>query len=201
MPNQLLDAFDLWEYLVKQLGDILLDGGLVSQEQLGVAVVEQARLGRSLGRVLVDQGVLTEGQLVAALAAQIGMRFVDLGEIQVDGSALARVPGHVARRHTAIPIGYEDGKLLVAMADPANVFAIDDLKQVAGAGRGAPGCRRVGRPGAGVRAAAGPAACPSWSGSAPGRGTRARGRRPAGRRSMAYPGRSGRPRGTAGTAR
>jgi type IV pilus assembly protein PilB len=62
------------------------------------------------------------------------MRFVDLSEIQVDGSALGRVPGHVARRHTAIPIGFEDGKLVVAMADPANVFAIDDIKSVAGAG-------------------------------------------------------------------
>jgi type IV pilus assembly protein PilB len=121
---------------VKQLGDILLEGGLVSAEQLSVAVEEQHRLGRSLGRVLVDSGVLTEGQLVAALAAQIGMRFVDLGEVQIDGSALARVPGHVARRHSAIPIGYEDGKLLVAMADPANVFAIDDLKHVAGGGNG-----------------------------------------------------------------
>ena len=121
---------------MKQLGDILLEGGLVTTDQLTVAVGEQTRLGRSLGRVLVDQGVLTEGQLVAALAAQIGMRFVDLSDVQVDGSALARVPGHVARRHTAIPIGYEDGRLLVAMADPANVFAIDELKQVAGGANG-----------------------------------------------------------------
>jgi type IV pilus assembly protein PilB len=119
---------------VKQLGDILLEGGLVTREQLDVAVVEQNKLGRSLGRVLVEQGVLTEAQLVGSLAAQIGMRFVDLGDIQVDGSALARVPGHVARRHTAIPIGYEDGKLVVAMADPANVFAIDDIRSVAGNG-------------------------------------------------------------------
>jgi type IV pilus assembly protein PilB len=116
---------------VKQLGDILLAGGLVTQDQLDAAVGEQARLGRSLGRVLVDQGVLTESQLVAALAAQIGMRFVDLADTAVDGSAIARVPGHVARRHTAIPIGFEDGKLVVAMADPANVFAIDDIKSVA----------------------------------------------------------------------
>jgi type IV pilus assembly protein PilB len=119
---------------VKQLGDILLAGGLVTPDQLTVAIGEQARLGRSLGRVLVDQGVLTESQLVESLAAQIGMRFVDLSDVQVDGSALARVPGHVARRHTAIPIGFEDGKLVVAMADPANVFAIDDIKSVAGAG-------------------------------------------------------------------
>ncbi len=115
---------------MKQLGDVLLEGGLVTPDQLTHAVDEQHRLGRSLGRVLVDGGILTEGQLVAALAAQIGMRFVDLGDVQVDGSALARVPGHVARRHTAIPIGYEDGKLVVAMADPANVFAIDDLRGI-----------------------------------------------------------------------
>jgi type IV pilus assembly protein PilB len=117
---------------VKQLGDILIEGGLVSRDQLDSAVLEQNRLGRSLGRVLVDQGVLTEAQLVASLAAQIGMRFVDLGEFAVDATALARVPGHVARRHTAIPIGFEEGKLLVAMADPANVFAIDDIKSIAG---------------------------------------------------------------------
>ncbi len=117
---------------MKQLGDILLESGLVSRDQLDAAVIEQNRLGRSLGRVLVDQGVLTEAQLVAALATQIGMRFVDLADVQVDGSALARVPGHVARRHTAIPIGHEDGRLVVAMADPANVFAIDDIRSVAG---------------------------------------------------------------------
>jgi type IV pilus assembly protein PilB len=117
---------------VKQLGEILLEGGLVTRDQLDAAVVEQNRLGRSLGRVLVDQGVLTEAQLVASLATQIGMRFVDLSDLQLDGSALARVPGTVARRHTAIPVGYEDGKLVVAMADPANVFAIDDIKSIAG---------------------------------------------------------------------
>jgi len=117
---------------VKQLGDILLESGLVSRDQLDAAVIEQNRLGRSLGRVLVDQGVLTEAQLVASLATQIGMRFVDLADVQVDGSALARVPGHVARRHTAIPIGHEEGRLVVAMADPANVFAIDDIRSVAG---------------------------------------------------------------------
>ncbi|CAB4848651.1 unannotated protein [freshwater metagenome] len=119
---------------MKQLGEILLTGGLVSRTQLEEALAEQTELGRSLGRILVDRGVLTEAQLVAALAAQIGMRFVDLSDIQVDGSALARVPGYVARRHTAIPIGFEDGKLVVAMADPANVFAIDDIRSVAGNG-------------------------------------------------------------------
>ena len=115
---------------MKQLGDILLDGGLVTREQLVAAYDEQQRVGKSLGRVLVDQGVLTESQLVAALATQIGLRFVDLSDYPVDGSAIARVPGQVCRRHSAMPIGFEDGKLLVAMADPANVFAIDDLRSL-----------------------------------------------------------------------
>ncbi len=117
---------------MKQLGEILLEGGLVTRDQLGNAIEEQRRLGRSLGRVLVDLGVLTEGQLVAALAQQIGMKFVDLSDYPVDGSAVSRVPEAVCRRHNALPIGYEDGKLLVAMADPANVFAVDDIRSMTG---------------------------------------------------------------------
>jgi type IV pilus assembly protein PilB len=117
---------------VKQLGDILLEGGHVTPEQLAGAVEEQRRLGRSLGRVLVDLGVLTEGQLVAALATQIGLKFVDLSDYPVDGSAVSRVPDMVCRRHNALPIGYEDGRLVVAMADPANVFAVDDIRSMTG---------------------------------------------------------------------
>ncbi|MGB8651196.1 MAG: hypothetical protein WCD35_11100, partial [Mycobacteriales bacterium] len=117
---------------MRQLGDILLEGGLVTPEQLNGAVEEQQRLGRSLGRVLVDLGILTESQLVAALATQIGMRFVDLADFPVDGSAVAKVPDTVCRRHTALPISYEDGKLVVAMADPANVFALDDIRSITG---------------------------------------------------------------------
>jgi type IV pilus assembly protein PilB len=117
---------------MKQLGEILLENGLVTGAQLATAYDEHQRSGRSLGRVLVEQGVLSEGQLVAALATQIGLRFVDLTDFAVDGSAVTRVPDSVCRRYTALPIGYEDGKLLVAMADPANVFAIDDIRSITG---------------------------------------------------------------------
>ena len=117
---------------MKQLGDILLEGGLVSPDQLTGAVEQQQRLGRSLGRVLVDLGILTEGQLVAALAQQIGLTFVDLSDYPVDGSAVTRVSDAVCRRHTALPVGYDDGKLVVAMADPANVFALDDIRSLTG---------------------------------------------------------------------
>ena len=115
---------------MKQLGDILLEGGLVTSSQLQSAYDEHQRAGRALGRVLVDQGVLTESQLVAALAQQIGMRFVELGDFPVDPSAVSMVPGPLARRYVVLPFGFEDGKLLLAMADPANFLAIEDVRAV-----------------------------------------------------------------------
>jgi type IV pilus assembly protein PilB len=115
---------------VKQLGDILLDGGLVTPAQLQAAFDEHQRAGRALGRVLVDQGVLTESQLVAALAQQIGMRFVELGDFPVDHSAVALISGALARRYVVLPFGFEDGRLLLAMADPANFLAIEDVRAV-----------------------------------------------------------------------
>lgn len=117
---------------MKQLGDILLEDGLLTEEQLATAAAERNRLGRSLGRVLVDLQMVTEAQLVAALAAQIGMQFVDLSDYPVDGSAVAAFPDAVARRYTALGIGYEDGRIVVAMADPANIVAIDDIRSLTG---------------------------------------------------------------------
>jgi type IV pilus assembly protein PilB len=81
---------------------------------------------------VTSSGALTESQLVAALAQQIGMQFVDLTDFPVDGSAVSRVSTSVCRRHTALPIGYDDGRLVVAMADPANVFALDDIRSLSG---------------------------------------------------------------------
>ena len=117
---------------MKQLGDILIEGGFVSDRQLAAAHEEHLTSGRSLGRVLAERGLPTESQLVAALATQIGLRFIDLSEVAVDGSAIGRVPGVVCRRHTALPVAFEDGKLVVAMADPANVFALDDIRSLTG---------------------------------------------------------------------
>jgi type IV pilus assembly protein PilB len=118
---------------VKQLGDILLQDGLVTEDQLFAAFREHKEQGKALGRVLVDQGVLTESQLVAALAQQIGLEFVDLSEYPVDGSILARVGGAICRKHSALPLRTDDeGRLLLAMADPANVFAIDDIRSITG---------------------------------------------------------------------
>jgi type IV pilus assembly protein PilB len=117
---------------VKELSDVLLEEGLVTQEQLEQAAVEQDRLGRSLGRVLIDLGLVKEPDLVAALARQVGLDYVDLNEQQIDPAAASLISDQVARRYRAMPIGFEDSRLVVAMSDPSNVFALDDIRTITG---------------------------------------------------------------------
>lgn len=112
----------------KQLGQILLEQGLLTQEQLDRALGEHRATPKSLGRVLIDLGYIRERDLVRALAEQVGLEFVDLAEYQVDPGATTLLPEALARRYRAIPIGERDGKLLVAMSDPANVYALDDIR-------------------------------------------------------------------------
>ncbi|HEX2032032.1 MAG TPA: ATPase, T2SS/T4P/T4SS family [Actinomycetota bacterium] len=116
----------------KDLGDVLVDEGLITAEQLERAVAEQQRVGKSLGRVLVDLGMLKEAELVASLARQVGLDFVDLAEHSIDPSAAALISEQMARRYRVLPIGFEGERLIVAMSDPANVFAMDDIRTVTG---------------------------------------------------------------------
>ena len=77
--------------------------------------------------MLVELGTLTESQLVSALAGQVGMQFVDLDTYPVDRIAVSRLQGAVCRRYTVLPIAFENGAILLAMADPGNVLAVDDM--------------------------------------------------------------------------
>jgi type IV pilus assembly protein PilB len=82
--------------------------------------------------VLIDLGYIRERDLVRALAEQVGLEFADLTEYRIDASATALLPEVLCRRYRALPIGEEDGKLLVAMSDPANVYALDDIRTITG---------------------------------------------------------------------
>src|SRR6266566_2931565 len=108
-----------------QLGTLLLERGLITQEQLDAALEEQRQTRKSLGRVLIDAGVLSENDLVATLAARIGLEFVDLGDYPVDPSAVGLISDSLARRFQAIPVAWDENRLVVAMADPSNVVAVD----------------------------------------------------------------------------
>ena len=116
-----------------QLGSLLVANGLLTQESLERALEEQRESGRSLGRVLIDLGLVSEGHLVSTLAAHLGLEYVDLEEFSVDGSAATLISDSLARRYQALPIGWSDGRLIVAMADPSNVFAVDDIRTITGA--------------------------------------------------------------------
>ena len=116
-----------------QLGALLVANGLLTEESLQSALAEQARTGKSLGRVLIDMDLVSEGHLVSTLASHLGLEYVDLDEYPVDNSAAALISDSLARRYQALPIGWNDGRLIVAMADPSNVFAVDDIRTITGA--------------------------------------------------------------------
>jgi len=116
-----------------QLGSLLIARGLLTQEQLDAALEEQQQTHRSLGRILIDKSLVTEAGLVSTLATQLGLEYVDVADYPVDPSSTTLITDSLARRYQALPIGWQDGRLLVAMADPSNVFAVDDIRTITGA--------------------------------------------------------------------
>ncbi len=115
-----------------QLGQLLVQRGLLTEAALALAIEEQTRTGQNLGRLLIDASLVKETDLVAALASQLGLAFVDLSDYPVDKAAVAMVPDSLSRRYLALPIGWDGDRLVVAMADPSNVYAIDDIRHVTG---------------------------------------------------------------------
>jgi type IV pilus assembly protein PilB len=111
-----------------RLDDLLIARGLLSEDQLEEAHQEATEKGHALGRVLIEKELVSESGLFSILAEQLNMGFVDLTEEKVDQSAVALLPEAVARRHNCIPIGFDGSRLVVAVADPANVVAVDDIR-------------------------------------------------------------------------
>ncbi len=111
----------------RQLDELLL-AGLVTEDQLALGRGEAALRGWPVGRALVELGFVTDEGLAVALAEQYGLSFIDLTESSVDAMAVAMVPEPAARRHNCIPVRFDQDRLVVAMVDPANVVAIDDLR-------------------------------------------------------------------------
>jgi type IV pilus assembly protein PilB len=131
-PGPLLVQVPPTESEAEQLGRLLMAAGLITPEALSSAIQEGTRSGKSFSRVLIDEHVVKEADLVRAVAGQLGLDFVDLAEYPVDQSATALVPEAMARRSVALPIGWDGDRLVVAMADPSNVFAIDDIRSMTG---------------------------------------------------------------------
>ncbi|NOY86223.1 MAG: Flp pilus assembly complex ATPase component [Deltaproteobacteria bacterium] len=116
----------------KRLGEVLVDAGLINQDQLTDALSESARSGIRVGKVLVDRGVISETDLTRALSNQLKIEMVSLKEAPPDGDLVDLLPETLARRYSILPYRLDGDTLVVVMADPLNVFATDALRGVTG---------------------------------------------------------------------
>src|SRR3989304_1246372 len=111
----------------KKLGEMLIAEGLINEEQLGRALEEQKRRGDRLGVVLKSLGLGTEADFIKVFGRQMGIRHMVLSHVLVDPEVVKLVPETVARRYQLVPLFQKDNHLTVAMVDPLNVYALDDL--------------------------------------------------------------------------
>ncbi|HEV8339601.1 MAG TPA: type II secretion system ATPase GspE [bacterium] len=116
----------------ESLGQVLQQMGLVGADQLTQALEIQSRTGEKLGQVLIDLKVITEVQLAEAMGRQWGYRYVSLADVRIDPDAVKLVPHSLALRLHVIPITWEHGRLVLAMTDPLNVIAVDDVRLITG---------------------------------------------------------------------
>ena len=116
----------------KKLGEILVDAGLVSKQQIEEALRVQKETGERLGKVLVRLNLINEEALISFLGEQLGIPHVDLKDYLVDPDTINLVPEFVARKHQLVPLFKIGDTLTVAMVDPLNVFAIDEVSLKAG---------------------------------------------------------------------
>jgi len=117
---------------ISRFGDILVKQEVINPGQLKTAIEEQKRTGKRLGDTLVRLGYISQYELVAFLSKQYGVPAINLDEFDVMPEVLKFIPRESAVKHSLIPINRSGGTLVVAMSDPSNIFAIDELKFATG---------------------------------------------------------------------
>src|SRR6184192_473939 len=111
----------------RRLGDLLVEDGLLTAEQLKKALAEQKGSPEKLGSVLVRLNFVNEDQLIGFLSRQYGVPSITLAQLDIDPGVLRLVPAPIARKYEVIPVRKMGNSLALAMADPTNVFALDDI--------------------------------------------------------------------------
>ncbi len=115
-----------------RLGELLVRNKLIDEKQLAKALEEQKSTGGRLGASLVKLGYLKEEDLAAFLSRQYGVPSINLNEFDIDESVIKLIPAEVVQKYQLIPVNRAGSTLIVAMADPSNIFAIDDIKFMTG---------------------------------------------------------------------
>ena len=113
----------------KRLGDLLVDSGLITDAELSSTLAEKIP-NEKLGDALLREGYITEQQLIEVLEFQLGVPHINIFQYPIDQETVQLVPQEIAKRHQVMPIRTEDNQLFVAMADPMDYFAIEELRMV-----------------------------------------------------------------------
>src|SRR4051794_35556704 len=115
------------------LTDVIVDLGFVDRDRVDAAIEQARSNGGSPESILLDQGLITTEALSRAIAARHGLDHLDLTRFSVDMTAANLIDNAAAKRYEAVPVAFiNESSLLVAMADPANVLAVDDLALMTG---------------------------------------------------------------------
>jgi type IV pilus assembly protein PilB len=118
--------------MAAKIGQLLLASSIITEEQLKEALNVQRKDGGRLGTNLVKLGFITEDKLVSFLSKQYGVPAINLSEYKIDPPVLKLVPAEMAKKYLIMPVARVGATLTIAMSDPSNVFAIDDLKFMTG---------------------------------------------------------------------
>jgi type IV pilus assembly protein PilB len=112
----------------KKLIDILIHGKLITKEQLATALDIQKNIGGSLGKILIWQGYVSQKDIVVAMSQQLNIPPINLSKYQIDKSLIDLIPERIVKQYLIMPISRIGKMLTIAMVDPLNIFAIDDIK-------------------------------------------------------------------------
>jgi len=118
--------------ITKKLGELLVEHGFLQEKQLEEGLVLQKEKGGLLGKILVELGHVTEDQVVQVVTMQYGFPYLPLKSYLIDPKVIELVPTQVARQYSLIPLDRIEDTLTVAMADPMNTHAIEDLELLSG---------------------------------------------------------------------
>ncbi len=111
-----------------RLGDLLVEKGLITADQLQLALSEQKKLGRKLGGTLIELGMIDETSLLNLLASQLSIPLIDINNYNYSNEVAKLLPESIARRYRALVLEERDKDFLVAMADPTDIYALDEIQ-------------------------------------------------------------------------
>ncbi len=115
-----------------RLGELLTKASLITQEQLKEALKSQKDTGGKLGETLIKLGFVSEEEITECLSQQFGVPSINLSHFEIDQSVIKLIPSDVARKYNILPVNKTGATITIAMADPTNVFAMDDIKFMTG---------------------------------------------------------------------